>query len=204
MKRIIKYTGLSLIMLIAFVAGHAQQKLQMQLGYRIGMPVGDFKSFIGNTSFKGFNGAVMYPLNNQLSVGLGVSYNNFNQKYPRQVYNTGDGNISAVVTNAVEVTPVMAKATYSFLNSAMVRPYVGAGAGFNFISYSQYLGEFPENKSAFKPAVGADAGVNIPFGKTKSAGLNLGVDFNYLPFNYNDIKSLSNWGVHAGVFFPLR
>ena len=204
MKRIIKYTGLSLAMLMAVVAGHAQQKLQLQLGYRIGMPVGDFKDYIGNTSFKGFNAAAMYPLTDQLSVGLGVSYNNFNQKYPRQVYQTADGTISAVVTNAVEVTPVMAKASYNFLNSGIVRPYIGAGAGFSFISYSQYLGEFPDNKSAVKPAVGANAGVNIPLGRTKAAGVNVGADFNYLPFNYNDIKTLSNWGVHAGIFLPLR
>jgi hypothetical protein len=79
------------------------------------------------------------------------------------------------------------------------------GAGFNLISYSRYLGEFGDKKTAFKPAVGAEAGINIPFNKeTRASGINIGGHFNYLPFKYNEIKNLNNWGLHAAVYFPLK
>ncbi|HZG26040.1 MAG TPA: outer membrane beta-barrel protein [Chitinophagaceae bacterium] len=205
MKAIYKYAGLSVIILMAFVSGQAQQKLQVQLGYNFNKPVSSsFKEVVSKTSFRGFNGEITYAINNQLNVGLGVSYNDFYQKYPRQMYNTTDGDLSAVVSNSIQTTPILAKVNYSFLKQGLVRPYVGLGAGFNFINYNQYLGEFPDSKTAFKPAVSGDAGVNVFLGKTGSTGLNLGTNFNYLPFGYNDVKNLNNWGVHAGVFFPLR
>jgi outer membrane protein W len=205
MRVVFKYACLSAIVLMAFISGQAQQKLEMKLGYNFNMPVGSsFKTAVSKTSFRGFNGELTYPINNQLSVGLGVMYNDFYQKYPRQVYDTKDGSISAVLSNSIQTTPVLAKVNYNILSQGLVRPYVGLGAGFNFINYNQYLGEFPDSKSAFKPAVSGDAGVNIMLGKSQSAGLNFGTNFNYLPFNYNDIKNLNNWGVHGGVFFSLR
>jgi outer membrane protein W len=203
MKRMLGYFSFSVIMIMAVTTANAQ-RLQASLGYQIAVPTGDFSNLVGNTSFRGFNAAIMYPINDQFNVGLGVSFNDFMQKYGRQVYSTTEGDISAVVTNSVQVTPIVAKASYSFLTSGLVRPYIGAGAGVNFISYSQYLGQFPDNKSAFKPAVVGDAGVNIPLGRAKNAGINVGATYNYLPFNYNDVKNLNNWGIHAGAFFSLR
>src|SRR3990170_3701546 len=129
MKAILKYAGLSAIVLMAFFSGQAQQKLQVQLGYNFNTPVGSsFKEAISKTSFRGFNGEITYPVNNQLNVGLGVSYNDFYQKYPRQIYNTKDGDISAVISNSIQVTPILAKVNYSFLKEGLVRPYVGLGA----------------------------------------------------------------------------
>lgn len=203
MKRIFQYAIIALLMSTAYLSGQAQQQqLQLKLGYNINTPAGSFKNFIGKTSFRGLNGEISYSINDQVNVGLGASFSDFYQKYPRQVYDTKDGNISAVVTNSIQTMPVLAKAGYSFLKGT-VKPYVGIGAGLNLISYNQYLGEFPDGKALIKPAFSADAGVNIPVGKLKSSGFNLGANFNYLPFNYTGLKNLNNWGVHAGVFFPL-
>ena len=205
MNKRFKYAGLLALVLVAVVTGQAQQKLQMKLGYNLNTPVGaSFRDAITKTSFRGVNGEITYPLNSQLSVGLGVSFSDFYQKYPRQVYSTKNGDISAVLTNSIQTTPVLAKVNYNFTKEGLVRPYVGLGAGVNFVNYDQYLGEFPDSKTSAHAAVSGDAGVNIALSKTKAAGLNLGANFNYLPFNYNDIKNLNNWGVHAGVFFPLR
>lgn len=202
MKKLFQYATVALIMSMAYFAGQAQQPLQLKVGYNVNTPVGSFKNFIGKTSFRGVNGEISYLINDQVSVGLGASFSDFYQKYPRRVYDTKDGNISAVVTNSIQTMPVLAKASYNFLKGT-VKPYVGIGAGMNLISYNQYLGEFPDGKALIKPAFSGDAGVNIPVGKLKSGGINLGANFNYLPFNYNEVKNLNNWGVHAGVFFPL-
>ena len=120
------------------------------------------------------------------------------------MYDTKDGVISAVVTNSLQTMPVFIRANYNFLKDSRITPYVGIGAGFNLIKYSQYLGEFGEGTTHFKPAASADAGLNFFFNETKAAGINLGANFNYMPYNENALKNLNNWGVHAGVFIPLR
>lgn len=205
MNRRFKYASLLALVMTAFFSGQAQQKLQMKLGYDVNTPVGaSFRNSITNTSFRGANGEITYSINSQLNVGLGVSFSDFYQKYPRQVYSTKNGDISAVLTNSIQTTPVLAKVNYNLTKEGTVRPYVGLGAGLNIVNYNQYLGEFPNSKTSVHPAVSGDAGINIPLSKTKAAGLNLGANFNYLPFNFNDLKNLNNWGLHAGVFFPLR
>lgn len=206
MKHFFRYAGFSaFIIIVASINSYAQQKLQLKIGYSANTPVGSsFKNLISNTSFRGANGELVYAINDQLSLGLGVSYNDFYQKYPRQLIDTKYGEISAVVSNSVQVTPVVAKVNYSFIKGGNIQPYTGLGAGFNLINYYQYLGEFPDSKTVFKPALQADAGINISLNKIRGTGLNIGANYNYLPFNYNEIKTLNNWGIHAGFFFRLR
>ena len=203
-KTIVKSLAATAVLLVAVFSTQAQEKLQLKIGYNISTPVGTFKDEINKTSFRGFSGELAYPLNNRLQIGLGVLYNDYYQKYPRAVYNTGEGAVSAVITNSIQTLPILAKVNYSLVKEGFVKPYIGLGAGGNLITYKQYLGEFPTSKTAIKPAVNGDAGVNIALGKTKTAGVNLGANFNYLPFNYNGIDNLNNWGAHAGIFFKLR
>jgi opacity protein-like surface antigen len=205
MKRILVFTAFSMIMTVCFSEVKAQDKLTFKIGYNTGMPVGSFKDMMGKNSFSGFLGELNYPVNEKLRVGLGVSYNDYYEKIPRQLYHTGEGTVSAVVSNSIQTTPVMVKAAYELTNGNFIRPYAGIGAGFNLISYTKYFGEFGNKKTAFKPAAGAEAGINIPFNReTRVSGINLGAHFNYLPFDYNELSYLNNWGIHVAAYFPLR
>ena len=203
MKKIICYTGLLAALVVCSVTTHAQD-VQMRAGYNTGMPMGAFKDFMGKNSFRGYFGEITYPIAEQWKIGLGVQFNDYYEKLPRQVYETKDGTISAVVTNSIQTTPVLARGAYELTKDHLVRPYVGLGVGFNVIGFNQYLGEFNSSKSLFKPAASAEAGVNIPFNKiTRSTGINVGVHYNYMPLNYNGVDNLNNWGAHLGIFFPL-
>ena len=194
-----------LVSIITFSKVHAQDQLMFKVGYNTGMPVGTFKDYMGKNSFRGFLGEISYPVNERLKIGLGVSFNDYYEKLPRQLFEFPEGTLSAVVTNSIQTTPIMIKASYDLINKGWIRPYAGIGAGFNLVSYVRYYGEFGEKKTAFKPAAGAEAGVNIPFNKqTRRAGINLGAHFNYLPFKYNELSYLNNWGVHVAAYFPLR
>src|SRR6476620_10034694 len=156
----------------------AQDRLLFKVGYNTGMPVGSFQDYISKNSFRGYRGELLYPVNEQLKVGLGVSFNDFYEKIPRQNYQTSEGVLSAVVSKSIQTTPIMVKGEYELTKTGWIRPYVGLGAGFDLISYARYFGEFGEKKSAFKPAVGGEAGINIPFNKeTRVAGINLGGHF---------------------------
>ena len=193
-----------LFLLVFSAALKAQQRVILDLGYGINNPTGGFKDVIGKTSYRGFNSGISYRATEQLDIGLGVSFADFYEKTPRQVYQTSEGALSAVITESIQVTPVVARGRYTFLKEGPVLPYVGAGAGVNLVNYEQYYGEFPSSKVSIKPAVTGEAGVKIPLGATKQSGLNIGAHYMYLPFNFNGIKNLNSYGVHIGVYFPLR
>jgi opacity protein-like surface antigen len=205
MKKIIASSGFLLIFFFFINGTYAQQRLQLRIGYNANMPVGTFKDFMGKTSFRGFDAELSYPVNTSLRLGLGVMYNDYYEKFPRQLYETKDGTISAVVTNSIQTNPILVTANYEFLKDAAVRPYIGAGAGFNLITFGQYFGEFGDGKTSFKPAFMGDAGVNIPMNRVvRLSGINIGVNFNYMPFKHDVLKNLNNVGVHAGIYFPLK
>ena len=205
MKRIVGYTVIMMMSLMSVNHLQAQDRLKLKLGYHPSMPVGSFKDYMDKNSFRGYMGEIVYPVNERLQVGLGLSYNDYYEKLPRQLYQTSEGMLSAVVSNSIQTTPIMIKGAYELTNQGWIRPYVGLGAGFNLVSYARYFGEFSDKKTAFKPAVGADAGINIPFNReTRISGINVGGHFNYLPFKHNELTDLNNWGVHAAVYFPLR
>ena len=175
---------------VGFSDVQAQDRLMLKVGYNTAMPVGTFKDYMGKNSFRGYRGEILYPVNEQLKIGLGVSYNDFYEKLPRKQYQTSEGTLSAVVSNSIQTTPIMIKGDYELTKNGLIRPYVGLGAGFNLVTYARYFGEFSDKKSGFKPAVGAEAGVNIPFNReTRMSGINLGGHYNYLPFKYNEVRN---------------
>ena len=54
---------------------------------------------------------MLYNINNKLSVGLGLGFQDFYQKYPRALYKTDDNETtSAVLSNSVQIIPLLAKA----------------------------------------------------------------------------------------------
>jgi outer membrane protein W len=191
-----------------FTAGMAQaqeRRLSLNFNYSINTPTGDFKDFVNKTSYKNWAATLLYGINDKLSVGLGTGFQDFYQKYPRDVYKlSGGGDVSAVVSNSVQSVPLLAQVQYSFTPHATIQPYVGVGVGGNMILYRQYLGEFESSKNKFGFAARPEAGIYIPFRKDGPAGITLRADYNYMPVNYNDLKGLDNWGAGIGIKFPLQ
>src|SRR5215212_5080217 len=165
MKRTILYILIVLVTLAGYSDLQAQDRLMFKIGYNTGMPVGSFKDYMGKNSFRGYRGEILYPVTEQLKLGLGVSFNDFYEKLPRQTYHTSEGILSAVISNSIQTTPIMLKAEYELTKSGWIRPYAGLGAGFDLVTYARYYGEFSDKKTGFKPAAGVEAGVNIPFNR---------------------------------------
>lgn len=191
-----------------FIAGMAQAqegRLSLNLNYSINTPTGDFKDFVNKTSYRSWTASLLYGINDKLSVGFGTGFQDFYQKYPRQVYKLDDGSdISAVVSNSVQAVPLLAQVQYNFMPRAAVQPYVGVGVGGNLVLYRQYVGEFADSKNKFGFAARPEAGVFIPFRKEGPAGITLRADYNYMPVTYGALDGMSNWGAGIGVKFPLQ
>jgi hypothetical protein len=201
---------LSVVLAALVISSSAQaqdNKLKVELGYNISAPLGQFKSnYISNTSFNGYTGEISYAFNPKFSLGLNMGYQNYYQKYGRQVYKMDNNQtVSAVVTNNMELMPLLVRGTYFPMGgTSSVQPYFSAGAGTNFVNYGQYLGEFGGAQSSASFAAQAGAGVLVPFGKMGQSGVKLGATYNYVPYNKNDISNLNNVGANVGVVFALK
>jgi outer membrane protein W len=147
----------------------------------------------------------MYNITDKISIGVGTGFQDFYQKYPRDVYKLSEGGeVSAVLTNSIQTIPILAQFQYRLLPGKMVQPYVGVGVGGNMVVFDQYLGEFENSKSDFKFAARPEAGLYIPFRKDGPAGIHIFGAYNYMPYKENGIDDLSNWGAGVGVKVPLR
>ena len=182
-----------------------QQKLTMNINYAVHTPLGNFKSdLVNKTSFRGWNANVLYGVTDKLSLGLEAGFADYYQKYPRQVYDSKGSTVSAVLSNSIQTVPLMIKGRFNLAPSGIVQPYIGLGAGGNFVSYNQYLGEFASGKSGIYFAASPEAGFMIPFSKHGASAFTAGAKYNFMPYKYGDAKNLNNWGIYAGIKFPLK
>lgn len=186
---------------------YAQQGLlKLNLQYSAAIPSGSFHQFISHASFRGFDASLLYGINDKLSLGFNTGFQDFYQKYPRQVYKTTDGSdISAVVSNSVQTVPLMAKATYKLVTGKKLQPYAGLAAGGNMALYRQYLGEFSTgDKNKFSFQAQPEIGVYIPFSKESESGVTISGVYNFIAFHYNGLDNLNHFGIRVGVSFPTR
>lgn len=199
--------ALAALFILLSVAANAQKgKLNLSLNYNYSTPLSGFKSdVISNSSARGFNGDLMYSFTNKWSAGLFLGYQDYYQKYPRGVYNAGKGqDVSAVITNSVQSSPVLIKAKFLPFSNSFIQPYVSVGTGASIINYNQYFGEFGSNQSSISFMAQGGAGINIPFGKLSAAGINVGAAYNYVPYKKNGFTDLNSADFQVGVHFPIK
>jgi hypothetical protein len=199
----------AVLLILGSTAADAQSRqLRLDLNYNYSLPLGSFKSdLISNGSARGFNGSLQYGINNKWAAGLGVGFQDYYQKYPRAVYQLDKTqSVSAVLTNSIQVMPVVAKGTFTPMGAkGAVQPYISVGAGVGIVDFKQYLGEFTSSsKTSASFVAQGGAGVLIPFGRLSASGVKLGADYDYVPYKTFGYNNLSSVNFHAGVFFPLR
>lgn len=209
MKKMKLLIAFAFFLLAGTYTAQAQKgQVKLDLNYNYSLPVGSFKNdLISKGSASGGMGSLQYYLSNKLAIGLGAGFQSYSEKFPRTTYQLSKTQtVSAVLTNSIETTPVIAKATYMPLaGKSFVQPYITAGAGASLVNFNQYLGEFTstqKNSAAFTAQAGA--GVMVPFGKLSSSGFQLGANYRYTPYNKFGYQNLNTVNFSAGVFFPLR
>ncbi len=195
-------------LLLSFAASHAQKgEFRGTASYSVAMPLGGFKdNVVSKTSFRGVDVNLLYGINDKISVGLTTGYQDFYEKYPRQIYKLSDGSdISAVISNSVQQIPLLATMRYNFMNEGAIRPYALAGVGGNIVLNQQFLGEYTnDNTSRFALSARPEVGVFIPFGKEAETGINIGAYYNYVRYNKGDIDNMNSVGIRLGIGFPMR
>jgi hypothetical protein len=198
--------GVCIMMCFALPANAQNTQLKLDLNYNYSFPLSGFKNdLISNGSPRGFMGGLFYSFSDQLSAGLGFGFQDYYQKYPRTLYNLSKTQqISAVLTNSVQTTPLLLKAKYFPQSNSFLKPYVSLGAGANIIDFKQYYGEFGSSKTNVGFRAEAGAGVKIPFTKTSTSGINIGATYDYAPYKKNGFHDLNSVNVQAGVVLQLK
>lgn len=191
-----------------YTQAQTHEKVHMNLNYNLGFPVGSFNNdLVQDASSRGFTANVLYSLTPKWSVGLGVGYQDYYQKQGRQLYKYGESkDISAVVTNSIQLIPIMAKVQFSPLGASgsVLRPYASLAAGAHFINNDQYLGQFANGNASTGFVAEGGLGMRIALGKSRDVGIDIGGTYNYAPYNKFNYSDLNSVNVHAGVYFPLK
>ena len=113
------FIAISAFMLLSLAASAQKGTLQLNLNYNYGIPLGAFKSdLVNDNSPRGGRGSIMYSFSDRLSAGLESGYQDYYQKYPRDVYPLSSSqDVSAVLSNSIQTTPFLLKAKYYLLPS---------------------------------------------------------------------------------------
>jgi len=194
------------ILSLGAIKAQAQQgEVRMTASIAGATPSGGLKDLVDKTSFRGIDLIILYGINDQFAVGLNIAFQDFYQKFPRAIYKLSDGSdISAVLTNSIQTIPLLATLKYNFLPDARIQPYGSAGLGGAIVMNKQYIGEYPNEMDKISFAVRPAAGVYIPFNKEGEVGINLGVNYTYIPYKQDDVSNLSYIGFTIGIGFPMR
>jgi hypothetical protein len=185
--------------------GWSQQGMwKLTPGYSIGIPMGNFSNIVDKVSLRGWSVNILYGASDQLSIGLAAGFQDFYQKYPRTIFHDEGSDISAVISNSVQIIPVMVKAKYLFSKEGIIRPFGAIAAGANFARYDKYYGQFVDSRSKVGFAAQPEAGIHIPVGTYKNAGVEIAAAYNIMPFKYNAAENLNHVSIKAGVSIPLQ
>lgn len=204
MKKTVLIICLS-VSLLSLTTQAQQGEARMTASISGAMTMGQFKHLVDKTSFRGGDVTFLYGITDRLAAGLNAGFQDFYQKFPRAIYKLADGSdISAVITNSVQTIPFLATAKYDIMPEAKLRPYVSGGIGGAVVLSSQYVGEYGSENNKISFAARPSAGVYIPFKKEGETGLNIAVNYTYIPFKQDDISNLSFIGFTVGVGFPVR
>jgi hypothetical protein len=202
--KLVKNNLVFLSCLLCLAASSQQRVLKLEVAYKAAMPMGNFKNITDKTSLNGWEAAVMYGLTDKIAVGVQSGFQDFYQKYGRQVYHGSGSNISAVITNSVQVIPLLLKGKYTFTESGAIQPFAALGVGGSLVQYSKYYGQFADASSGFGFSAQPEVGIHIPVGQAKRVGINIAAAYNFTSYKQLDADGLNHATIKAGVSIPMR
>lgn len=182
----------------------AQQKSQIGINYKMGFPTGNFKEYLDEPSFAGFDFRVLFETKENLYLGFRAGAQNYYAFTERKTYSYDNGydNVSATRTANTLMYPLMFQIQYDYPLSEKVLAYGGLGIGMNFIQNGWYYGvEMMDwvNNTAF--AFAPELGIKVALDKYNTAFLTAGVNWDFSVYDQMDIKNISTINPFVGFTF---
>jgi len=197
MKKI-KYILAGFILMMSIGANAQMVEYYSSVNYSIGIPLGSTADYISNPSFRGFSFEFGRFVNDDLSVGLLVSWTVFNESFDRQTYEFDNSlRITGKRYNYINAFPLMAAGRYYLMPGSVLRPYVGAGLGAYIINKTTDLGLYREQNKNWHFGLAPELGFTAQMGT--ETFFNLGARLNQAFKSGGDSHT---WiSIQAGVIF---
>ena len=113
MKKI-KYIALAISLITVLKSPAQVVDYYSSVNYAIGIPLGDTREFISNTSFRGFNAEFGRFFTEEISVGFLFAWSVFNESFPRDTYELEDITLTGNLYRYINAFPLMAVGRYHF------------------------------------------------------------------------------------------
>src|SRR3954452_6988365 len=199
---------LVILILISAIAtkSNAQTTLQHKvenrfyLGYEVGIPSG----FIEKTSWRGGRIEYRHKLKSDLSLGLSMAWNSFEEYVNRNTYQKPDGGgaLTTDMVKSVYVLPMTVTVHKYIKPGKKTLPWVGVGVGAQYTDQTVYANIYGINDYNWGFVVRPEIGVDIPF--NDFTALFLSATYNYATNSYdafNTSDKLQHFAISIGFSF---
>jgi|GEM_PF-184738 len=172
------------------------------INYSIGFPSGDFKDFIDETSWRGFNLEYDIFIIDNLSVGFSAGYRLFNQTDERATYTFENENvgvaISAKIWKYTHIVPLQATMRYYYAPSfdSWVHLFGGLALGTAYVNQETWVGLVTIQDDDWRFTFSPEAGIEIATGGLSN--IQIGSQYQYILNGHNDEDPLTNWNLKVG------
>lgn len=159
------------------------------------------KDFLTKTSLAGGRLEYRKFVKSNLSVGVGLSWNSFEQYFGTQTYQKPDGS-TAVTTDMVRqiyTLPITATAHYYFKPSKHVLPYVGLGIGAQYSEQNAYFNVYGLTSNNWGFVLRPEVGLLVPFNTYWSILLAGGYNTSTNKNEDFKIDNLKQWTLNIGL-----
>ncbi len=185
-----------------FIKTYAQPGGLLSFDWIIGIPVGDMSSdFISKTSTRGFNAEYRYLFNSPISVGGGLSWQGFSEKYDRHTYEFEGGAVTSTRFNYLYTFPLYVNFHYYPIKSNYIFPFVGINAGAFHIDKEDQIGSYYVEDESWHFGVMPEIGAVFKFDPYSSFGISVKAKYNYIFYNENKYNDLSQLNIYIGATF---
>jgi hypothetical protein len=144
---------------------------------------------------------------NQISIGLDLSWTTFDQYEPTQTFPQEHGAITTDYYKYIyQYGAVASVQYYQSIGSEIVFPYYGLGLGGNYNNFRIYYNIYDDGDSGWGFLVRPEAGVLIKFGKYRTLGALAAVHYDYstVKMPQYDYSGFSSVGWKVGIVIMSR
>jgi outer membrane protein W len=194
---------LTIFFLIGFTSAWAQEKY-FYLALDVNKPVSN-TSWIGSTSNSGLKIGYRFFINDQISVGVDLASQTFDQYNPTETVVNPNGAVTTDYFKYIYSYSGVVSGQYYFKIDDKKRffPYAGLGLGANNNEYIVYYNIYSDAERKWGFLARPEAGILFKFGSRRSVGAMAAIHYDYSTnrsdmFDYNNFSTV---GFQVGIMF---
>lgn len=172
------------------------------INYSIGIPDAEFREFIEEASFRGFNLEYDVFIIDNLSVGFNAGYSLFHQVKERDTYTFERGDagiaISAKIWKYTHLVPLHATFRYYYAPTfdSWVHLFGGMGLGTTYVNQELWIGLTTIQDDYWKFSFSPEFGLDIATGGMSN--IQISGQYQYILNGQQDEDKLTNYNIRIG------